>query len=111
MTNTIIALQITVIGMFLIFCVILFLWTLLTLLVFVLGKSSREDVNSINMVSSNDVDEETIRQEAVAAAVSAALSRKSLLAPGNFPLPPTAIVSAWQAVLRGNMLSKRGIPR
>ena len=41
-------------------------------------------------------------------ATSIALAERDQLQVSKFPLPPTAIVSAWQAVLRSNILSKRG---
>lgn len=43
------------------------------------------------------------------AAVSVALAEQADHSrPHVFPLPPTALVSAWQAVMRTRMLSKRG---
>jgi hypothetical protein len=37
-----------------------------------------------------------------------AISRASGLEPHVFPLPPTASVSAWQAVMRASQLRQRG---
>ena len=47
-----------------------------------------------------------------AIAVSIALFRQSEANQiHEFPLPPTALVSAWQAIMRTRMLNKRGPTR
>jgi hypothetical protein len=48
------------------------------------------------------------RRLAAALAVSLALAADLEEKPNVMPLPPTALVSAWQAVTRGNLLNKRG---
>lgn len=82
-----------------------FLWNLLIILgiLFILKpqKSPKESFAC-------QTDEELLRQEAVAVAVSTALAQKSNQFNGNYPLPPTAIVSAWQAVLRSQVVKKQG---
>ena len=110
MNELIIALQITVLGMFLIFVAMALLWTLLSLFVFILAKMQEKDPN-IEKVSAQEEDLELMRQRAVAIAVSTAIHQRASAGPGRFPLPPTAIVSAWQAVLRSQILSKRGVIR
>lgn len=53
--------------------------------------------------------EEELRREAVATAVGVALAQKSAqAASGYYAIPPTAIVSAWQAVLRSQVINKQG---
>lgn len=59
----------------------------------------------------DQTDEELLRQEAVAVAVSVALAQKHNSINGYYPLPPTAIVSAWQAVLRSQVVKKQGVMR
>ncbi|OGO32541.1 MAG: hypothetical protein A2Z16_06670 [Chloroflexi bacterium RBG_16_54_18] len=90
------AIQITIAGMGLVFIAILVLWLVMALLVRWTGSRSDEDLT-------NEA------HQAAAAAVAFALAdragRKDL---HEFPPPPTAIVSAWQAVMRGKMLNKRG---
>lgn len=82
--------------MALVFLAILVLWLVMAILVRWTSKKEQP------------ADEQEL-QKAAAAAVALALaeqvSRKEL---HEFPLPPTAIVSAWQAVMRGKMLNKRG---
>jgi Na+-transporting methylmalonyl-CoA/oxaloacetate decarboxylase gamma subunit len=96
----VIALQITVAGMGLVFAAILLLWLLMSLLVrFTSRRAQMEDVESA---------ERDRRQRAAAAAVAAALSERAGTRPRLFPLPPTALVSAWQAVSRANHLKRGG---
>ena len=53
-------------------------------------------------------DDEALRKQQIAAlAVALALAEHDS-GPREFPLPPTPLVSAWQAVLRSDMLKKRG---
>ncbi len=116
--NLILALQITVIGMSLVFAAILVLWGLMALIVrFAADRKAGGD--EISLISTGDIKEESISEPdlalkrlAAAAAVTAALARQAASTePHPFPLPPTPIVSAWQAVLRTRMLTKRGFRR
>jgi hypothetical protein len=101
--NLTIALQITVIGMGLVFGAILLLWLVMSLLVlFTAGHDRTEETASV---------ERDRKQRAALAAVSVALAHHDRTAPRLFPLPPTAFVSAWQAVSRANHLRQRGRTR
>ncbi|MEJ2211985.1 MAG: hypothetical protein P8129_23540, partial [Anaerolineae bacterium] len=52
------------------------------------------------------------RTAAVVAALAALVAAEEAEAgPGHFPLPPTALVSSWQAVLRARQLAERGSRR
>jgi sodium pump decarboxylase gamma subunit len=107
--NLINALLITVIGMGLVFAAILFLWGLMAALVKIAGKWSKEE--SAESPAESDASKNRKRL-AAAIAVSVALAHQAdLNEPHDFPLPPTALVSAWQAVMRTKMHSKRGIIR
>lgn len=101
----IIALQITVIGMGLVFLAIILLWAMMAVLM-------RLTVDKEKDRSDTKGDQQLIeleRKKKVAiAAVVVALAREVNTEPHEFPLPPTAIVSAWQAVNRSEMLKKRG---
>ena len=100
------ALLITVIGMGLVFSAILLLWGMMALLVRLAGDP---------IVQKTDPDKQTtdldLKRQAIAAAVSTALAREASFEPHEFPLPPTALVSAWQAVMRSKILNKRGPTR
>lgn len=97
------ALMITVIGMGLVFSAILLLWGMMALLVRLAKDPERQK---------SEPEEQTIdldlKRRAAAAAVTAALAQEARFEPQEFPLPPTALVSAWQAVMRSKILNKRG---
>ncbi len=94
------ALYITLIGMGLVFSAILLLWGMMVLLVRLTQEKTAPPV------SGETPDDAKLR--AAAAAVSIALARQQNSQAHEFPLPPTAIVSPWQSVLRSNILHKRG---
>ena len=96
-----IALQITLIGMGLVFGAILLLWLVMTLLMRLTAEPPDETERARTA-------ELALKQRAAAAAVSLALAQESIDQPHEFPLPPTAMVSPWQAVMRTRMLNKRG---
>jgi hypothetical protein len=90
------ALLITLIGMGLVFAVILLLWGG----IFVLVRLTPQDGEpSPNQAAGR-------KRRAAAAAVAMALLHSEADEPQVFPEPPTAIVSAWQAVTRANQLRR-----
>lgn len=96
------ALQITVIGMALVFGAILLLWLVMS----VLMRLTAEQAEAEARIRASETD---LRQQAAAAAVAVALAfEQDEQQPHEFPLPPTAIVTAWQAVQRGRLLSQKG---
>jgi hypothetical protein len=101
------ALLITVVGMSLVFGAILLLWGTMAILVRLTspaGQASEERLGN--------EDEMELKRQAAAAAVAVALELAEAGAPVHeFPLPPTATVSPWQAVMRTRMLNKRGSNR
>lgn len=102
-TNLTLSLQITLIGMSLVFGAILLLWGVLALIVRLTG--TRPETTK----PANTAAEHLLKRRAAAAAVALALTRQAAAEePREFPLPPTALVSAWQAVMRSNILNKRG---
>jgi Na+-transporting methylmalonyl-CoA/oxaloacetate decarboxylase gamma subunit len=108
-SDLIIALQITVVGMGLVFAAILLLWGLMALLVRLAPERGEEQAQD----TPDDRQAEAERKRrAAAVAVAIALAQQAeSREPHEFPLPPTALVSAWQAVLRTSMLNKRGPTR
>lgn len=105
MTNINSALTITVLGMGLVFGMILILWMLMALLVHI---GSIKTLSGKSVSQPDTISEIRQKQQAAAVAVAIALNRKRSSEPHEFPMPPTAIVSAWQAVMRSDMLTKRG---
>lgn len=103
--NLILALEITLIGMGLVFGAILLLWGLISALVRLMALWIQSEARP----EATLVTERLLKQRAAAAAVSIALALQSDQAqPHEFPLPPTAQVSPWQAVMRSNILNKQG---
>jgi len=95
------ALLITLTGMGLIFLLIVLLWGFMALLTRVFAD---REIPAEMRQQEDWAD----KQKAAILAVSMALSKESTDTPHEFPLPPTALVSAWQAVMRSNIFNKRG---
>lgn len=104
MSDIPLALQITGIGMSLVFGAIILLWGVIGVLVRFTQKQTRQDI------ALSEAERERKKIAAIAA-ITIALASELDTQPHEFPLPATAIVSAWQAVMRGNMLNKRGSVR
>jgi hypothetical protein len=100
------ALQISLIGMSLVFAAIVLLWAGMALLVRV---APEREMPVIPPAASPEVlaGQGARRRRAAAAAVAVLLAQAAEVP----PLPPTAIVSAWQAVTRANQLRQRGPTR
>ena len=96
-TQISLALEITLIGMGLVFAAIFLLWIIMAILVRLTADKGDQESQ-----------EKILKHKAAVAAISVALARQVGTSPREFPLPPTALVSAWQAVMRTKMLNKRG---
>ena len=106
MTETLpLALQITLIGISLVLGSIALLGIFMSLLVRLTADRAPAEAEA---VSAAREDERELRQRAAIAAVAVALAREAESQRRASPLPPTAIVSAWQAVMRGRQLKQRG---
>ncbi len=102
------SLQITLIGMGLVFASLILLWGLMELLVRLTPeRQAIEDSTGVERVAGLGEAEFVQKQRAAVIAVALALSEQES-GPHAFPLPPTPFVSAWQAVMRTEMLKKRG---
>lgn len=102
-TNLGLALQITLVGMGLVFAAIVLLWGVMSLLVRLTTDAQQPDILP------NESAESDLKRQAAAVAVSIALAQQSGKSELHaFPLPPTALVSAWQAVMRSTQLQQRG---
>lgn len=103
-TNLTNALMITLIGMSLVFGAIVLLWGVMALLMR-LTSSKEEDIGS-KIIEKEDIN---LKRQAAAIAVAVALAQSAKAEPPKvFPLPPTAVVSPWQSVMRSKILNKRG---
>ncbi|NLE51086.1 MAG: OadG family protein [Chloroflexi bacterium] len=106
--NLVTALEITVIGMALVFGAIILLWGVMALLVRL--AQDHPDAPAASDIETPAEDTLALEREkrAVATAVAVALLREQQAQPHEFPVPPTPIVSAWQAVMRGRLLQQKG---
>ncbi|MBK8988583.1 MAG: OadG family protein [Chloroflexi bacterium] len=106
--DLLIAGQIAIVGMGLVFASILLLWLVMSLLVH--GTADRQAEETQTADSDQAVGLERKRQ-AAATAVAIALALETDAKPHILPTPPTPLVSAWQAVMRSSILEKRGSVR
>ena len=99
------SLTITVAGMGLVFGAIILFWLLTRLLVRLV---SDRDVSRRGAKSEEEAaTERELRRRAALVGVAVALACQADERPKPFPLPPTALVSTWQAVMRANQLGRR----
>ena len=98
--NFLLSIQITLIGMSLVFGAIILLWGLMFLMTRILTE--RE--------ASPEVSDESRQQKAraAAAAVAFALVEQAQNRVGHFPMPNTALVSAWQLGMRTRQMYQKG---
>ncbi len=126
--NFLITLQISALGMGLVFGAIFLLWGLIAVLVKLAADrtpaaaapaAETPPPQEPDLAAEQKARRRTLQARAAAAAVAVALTASLPQSAGGIPeelpniipLPPTSIVSAWQAVMRGNMLNKRGPTR
>jgi Na+-transporting methylmalonyl-CoA/oxaloacetate decarboxylase gamma subunit len=107
------ALQITIVGMGLVFAAILLLWGMMAILVRITSASSRSVPKNSYQIGQDQKEEDKMelvrkRRAALAAVAIAYAQHQSGTKLHEFPLPPTPLVSAWQTVLRTRMIYKRG---
>lgn len=94
------SLWISLIGMALVFGAIILLWGLMSLITRILAE--REAVSGIP-----DEARKT-KARAAAAAVAVALAEQAQSRIGHFPMPNTALVSAWQLGMRTRQMYQKG---
>jgi Na+-transporting methylmalonyl-CoA/oxaloacetate decarboxylase gamma subunit len=113
--NILLSLQITVIGMGLVFAVILLIWGLMALLA-VLPQGRRPEVAStpparVPGEGSPATTGRQARARIAAVAVAAALAEQASGAARPLAVPPTAVVSAWQLGMRTRQMTQKGARR
>ncbi|WP_119071700.1 OadG family protein [Aggregatilinea lenta] len=106
--NLVDALEITAVGMTLVFGAIFLLWGVMSLLVRFTADRPDTATDAPGTAATNDAETERKRRAAVAAVAVALAREHDYTLPHAFPIPPTPIVSAWQAVMRGRQLKQRG---
>jgi Na+-transporting methylmalonyl-CoA/oxaloacetate decarboxylase gamma subunit len=104
MTDLLLSLQITALGMGLVFGAILVLWLMMVLLTFF--TADKESVCDSPRPAS--VSDRNFRLQAVALAMAIALAEQGQSSAHPLPDPPTAIVSAWQLGMRMSQRAQKG---
>lgn len=106
MDNLFLSLQITLIGMGLVFGAISLLWIVMAALVRLTpaGEEAAEPAAAAPIEPAAH----RAQQRAAIAAVAVAIAHDTTPKVHKFPLPATPGVSAWQAVQRGRQLSQHG---
>lgn len=105
MSNLAIALEITALGMGLVFAAILLIWLMMALLT--RFTAEKEPVEAAGPAPSREYEE---MAQAAAIGVAIAMAEHQLSQTHPLPTPPTAIVSAWQLGMRTRQLSEKGTP-
>jgi Na+-transporting methylmalonyl-CoA/oxaloacetate decarboxylase gamma subunit len=105
-SNILVALKITFVGMGLVFLSIVLLWFMMAILMRL--NEQKKAISKSPTITKQASDLINKKRKAAVAAVVVALAREADTELHEFPLPPTAFVSAWQAVNRSDMLKKRG---
>ncbi|MBI5944511.1 MAG: hypothetical protein HY864_09095 [Chloroflexi bacterium] len=105
MTDFLLSLQITALGMGLVFGAILLLWLMMVLLT--LFTAEKESA-SLPAPEPAPVPETGFKAQAAAIAVAIALAEQGQSSAHPLAEPPTAIVSAWQLGMRTSQRSQKG---
>lgn len=105
MNNLILSLQITALGMGLVFGAILLLWLMMILLTLFTAEKVPA---SLPAPEPAPVSEAGFKAQAAVLAVAIALAEQGQSAAHPLPEPPTAIVSAWQLGMRTSQRSQKG---
>jgi sodium pump decarboxylase gamma subunit len=109
MSNMLIALQITALGMGLVFGAIVLLWWLMNVLTWITADkepASAPDESAPAPASAQVND--NLKAQAAAVAVAIALAELQAAAAHSFPERPTTIVSAWQLGMRTRQMYQKG---
>lgn len=114
------AIQISLVGMTVIFAAIILLWGLMALLVRFTPERVEPDAPADRratlrertqaVLAADAAPRAALRPRAAAAAVAALLAGRRT-GPASAPPPPTATVSPWQAAMRASRLRQRGPTR
>ena len=99
------ALQITALGMGLVFGAILLLWLMMILLTYF---TADKEPASLPAPEPASVSTSGFKAQAAAIAVAIALAEQGQSTAHPLPEPPTAIVSAWQLGMRTSQRSQKG---
>lgn len=105
MNNMLIALEITALGMGLVFAAIILIWWMMSLLTSI----TAEKTSSADLAESTVMDSD-LKAQAAAVAVAVALAEQQACTVHLLADPPTAVVSAWQLGMRTRQLYEKRAP-
>ena len=108
MTDFLLSLQITALGMGLVFGAILLLWLMMILLTYFTAEKIDAPKPASDLTKPAPVSETGFKARAAAIAVAIALAEQGQSTAHPLPEPPTAIVSAWQVGMRTSQRSQKG---
>ncbi len=110
MTDLLLSLQITALGMGLVFGAIILLWVMMILLTsFTADKKTQSDeAPASDSPEPDSVSEIGYKLQAAAIAVAVALAEQGQSTARPLTAPPTAIVSAWQLGMRTGQRAQKG---
>lgn len=109
MSNVLLALEITALGMGLVFAAIVLLWWMMAVLTSMLKeKDALSRLSASNAAENPSVMDQELKAAAVAVAIALAEERTAHAHP--LSTPPAAIVSAWQLGMRTRQLAEKGTP-
>ena len=102
MNGMTVALQITALGMGLVFGAIILLWWMMNLLTSITADKEPESPSTETSAGATPVPalENDLKAQVAAVAVALALAEQKESSAHRFPEPPTTIVSAWQLGMR-----------
>lgn len=112
MSSLTLALEITLLGMGLVFGAILLLWGMIRLLTFLTAEKSVSSHLEPSHLDSLEAKpgQEDIKARAAAVAVAIALAEQHSSSAQPLSVPPAAIVSAWQLGMRTRQMYQKGLP-
>lgn len=97
--NLVLSLQITLVGMGLVFGALILLWLLMLGLTAITAEKKKDKKTRVSEVHE-------LEEQAAALAVATAIAEQSQGRISRFPVPPTAIVSAWQLSMRSRQINR-----
>jgi sodium pump decarboxylase gamma subunit len=111
MNNMLLALEITVLGMGLVFAALILLWGMMSLLTAITAEKddpSKQNVTVSDSAESVPVMAGDFAAQAAAIAVAIALAEQQVSSAHPLREPPTTIVSAWQLGMRTRQMYQKG---
>jgi len=109
MNNMLVALQITALGMGLVFGAILLLWWMMNLLTSITADKEPASGSAASPNGTMPEIDDNLKAQAAAVAVAIALAEQQTTTAHPFAEPPTTIVSAWQLGMRSRQMYQKGV--